>query len=164
MYQDSRGSDVSIDRCSGFEHDSFVGGDVTGYGSRYLDILGVDICLDEAALGHSDCPLAVDRTLKYSIHENFPGSQEFALDACRSCDDRAVCRLGGRFGAGLRGGSGRSGLRGVVVASENAQLSIPPQVVLIWSGQRDSNPRHSAWEADTLPAELCPPSRATTLT
>jgi hypothetical protein len=25
-----------------------------------------------------------------------------------------------------------------------------------WSGQRDSNPRPSAWEADTLPAELCP--------
>ena len=28
-----------------------------------------------------------------------------------------------------------------------------------WSGRRDSNPRHSAWEADTLPAELLPPSR-----
>src|SRR5689334_20216776 len=26
-----------------------------------------------------------------------------------------------------------------------------------WSGQRDSNPRHQAWEACTLPAELCPP-------
>jgi hypothetical protein len=26
----------------------------------------------------------------------------------------------------------------------------------IWSGRRDSNPRHSAWEADTLPAELLP--------
>ena len=25
-----------------------------------------------------------------------------------------------------------------------------------WSGQRDSNPRHQAWEACTLPAELCP--------
>jgi hypothetical protein len=25
-----------------------------------------------------------------------------------------------------------------------------------WSGRRDSNPRHSAWEADTLPAELLP--------
>ena len=24
------------------------------------------------------------------------------------------------------------------------------------SGQRDSNPRHSAWEADALPTELCP--------
>ena len=24
------------------------------------------------------------------------------------------------------------------------------------SGQRDSNPRPSAWEADALPAELCP--------
>ena len=26
-----------------------------------------------------------------------------------------------------------------------------------WSGQRGSNPRHQAWEACTLPAELCPP-------
>jgi len=26
----------------------------------------------------------------------------------------------------------------------------------VWSGRRDSNPRHSAWEADTLPAELLP--------
>ena len=25
-----------------------------------------------------------------------------------------------------------------------------------WSGRRDSNPRHSAWEADTLPTELLP--------
>ena len=25
-----------------------------------------------------------------------------------------------------------------------------------WSGQRGSNPRHQAWEACTLPAELCP--------
>src|SRR3989442_8835970 len=25
-----------------------------------------------------------------------------------------------------------------------------------WSGQRESNPRHRAWEARTLPAELCP--------
>ncbi len=28
-----------------------------------------------------------------------------------------------------------------------------------WSGRRDSNPRHSAWEADTLPTELLPPGR-----
>ena len=26
-----------------------------------------------------------------------------------------------------------------------------------WSGQRDSNPRPSAWEADVLPTKLCPP-------
>src|SRR5580692_3758406 len=26
-----------------------------------------------------------------------------------------------------------------------------------WSGRRDSNPRPSAWEADTLPTELLPP-------
>ena len=25
-----------------------------------------------------------------------------------------------------------------------------------WSGQRGSNPRHQAWEACTLPTELCP--------
>ncbi len=36
---------------------------------------------------------------------------------------------------------------------------MPYQLNLIWSGQRDSNPRHPAWEADTLPAELCPLSR-----
>ena len=28
-----------------------------------------------------------------------------------------------------------------------------------WSGRRDSNPRHSAWEADTLPTELLPLGR-----
>ena len=26
----------------------------------------------------------------------------------------------------------------------------------LWSGQRGSNPRPSAWEADALPTELCP--------
>jgi hypothetical protein len=26
----------------------------------------------------------------------------------------------------------------------------------LWSGQRDSNSRHQAWEACTLPTELCP--------
>src|SRR5262245_51106879 len=30
---------------------------------------------------------------------------------------------------------------------------------LIWSGRRDSNPRHTAWEAVTLPAELRPQRR-----
>ena len=29
-----------------------------------------------------------------------------------------------------------------------------------WSGRRGSNPRHSAWEADTLPTELLPLGRA----
>ena len=28
----------------------------------------------------------------------------------------------------------------------------------MWSGKRDSNPRHSAWKADALPAELFPRS------
>ena len=32
----------------------------------------------------------------------------------------------------------------------------PPSNHLNQSGQRDSNPRHSAWEADALPTELCP--------
>ena len=31
-----------------------------------------------------------------------------------------------------------------------------PSSHLHQSGQRDSNPRHSAWEADALPTELCP--------
>ncbi len=33
-----------------------------------------------------------------------------------------------------------------------------PNLALSWSGQRGSNPRHQAWEACTLPTELCPPS------
>ena len=32
-----------------------------------------------------------------------------------------------------------------------------------WSGRRGSNPRHSAWEADTLPTELLPLGRAAIL-
>ena len=32
----------------------------------------------------------------------------------------------------------------------------PPSAIPHQSGQRDSNPRHSAWEADALPTELCP--------
>ena len=31
--------------------------------------------------------------------------------------------------------------------------------IKIWSGQRDSNPRPSAWEANALPTELCPLNR-----
>ncbi len=30
-----------------------------------------------------------------------------------------------------------------------------------WSGQRGSNPRPSAWEADALPSELCPLAKRT---
>ena len=30
------------------------------------------------------------------------------------------------------------------------------EVIEKWSGRRGSNPRHSAWEADTLPTELLP--------
>jgi hypothetical protein len=33
----------------------------------------------------------------------------------------------------------------------------------VWSGRRDSNPRHSAWEADTLPTELLPLGRMDSL-
>src|SRR5690625_988106 len=32
-----------------------------------------------------------------------------------------------------------------------------------WSGRRDSNPRHSAWEADALPTELLPHSAGSPL-
>src|SRR5688500_10166023 len=32
---------------------------------------------------------------------------------------------------------------------------------LRWSGRRDSNPRHPAWKAGTLPAELHPPFGST---
>ena len=74
MYQDSRSSDISVDRCSSFEHDSLVGGDIAGYGSRHLDRSGVDVCLNLAALGHSNRALSVDRTFKYSIYKDFSGS------------------------------------------------------------------------------------------
>ena len=37
-------------------------------------------------------------------------------------------------------------------------VMVPPRAwIESWSGRRDSNPRHSAWEADTLPTELLPP-------
>lgn len=36
----------------------------------------------------------------------------------------------------------------------------PPSFLPGWSGIRDSNPRLSAWEADTLPAELIPLRRS----
>src|SRR3970040_2004457 len=42
-------------------------------------------------------------------------------------------------------------VKGALVGSERGR----------WSGRRDSNPRHSAWEADTLPAELLPLGRPT---
>ena len=48
--------------------------------------------------------------------------------------------------------------RGVEVARK---LQKNPEVkfrvlCFAWSGKRDSNPRLSAWEADTLPTELLP--------
>jgi hypothetical protein len=102
MNQDSRSSDISVDRCGGFEHDYFVGGDITGYDSSYLDRLGVDIRLDHAALSHSNRSLAVDCAFEDAFYEDFPGSQELALDAGRSCDDRLVSRLRRCFYGGLR--------------------------------------------------------------
>ena len=45
-------------------------------------------------------------------------------------------------------------------ANLHAQIDTLPTVGRgKWSGRRDSNPRHSAWEADTLPAELLPLGR-----
>ena len=29
-------------------------------------------------------------------------------------------------------------------------------IIYLWSGRRDSDPRHSAWKADALPTELLP--------
>jgi hypothetical protein len=34
--------------------------------------------------------------------------------------------------------------------------ALPLGYAAMWSGKRDSNPRHSAWEADALPTELLP--------
>ncbi len=39
--------------------------------------------------------------------------------------------------------------------SPTSYQTAPPRDEL-WSGQRDSDPRHSAWKADALPTELCP--------
>ncbi len=46
----------------------------------------------------------------------------------------------------------------VVIESSpgRGQKEKAPQGAVSWSGRRDSNPRHSAWEADTLPTELHP--------
>ncbi len=61
----------------------------------------------------------------------------------------------------LDGGSGSP--RRTFLARREAARSYPNRPVPKqasrprgWSGQRDSNPRHQAWEACTLPAELCP--------
>ncbi len=44
------------------------------------------------------------------------------------------------------------------------QLECRPEIKRgSWSGRRDSNPRHLAWEASTLPTELLPLARATGL-
>ena len=45
---------------------------------------------------------------------------------------------------------GSSGTRRMSIASRRCRNPLKQ------SGQRDSNPRHSAWEADALPTELCP--------
>src|SRR3989442_13669889 len=66
------------------------------------------------------------------------------------------------------GGAGISGGAGAVSASTFARArlrnntdrlldaGVPRPRGENWSGQRESNPRHRAWEARTLPAELCP--------
>src|SRR5690606_38688551 len=46
--------------------------------------------------------------------------------------------------------------------SSKTLLVLRPETLPVsgWSGRRDSNPRHSAWEADALPAELLPHARS----
>ena len=46
----------------------------------------------------------------------------------------------------------------LIIASKKDLLILCKSLILYWSGQRGSNPRPSAWEADALPTELCPPS------
>ena len=45
--------------------------------------------------------------------------------------------------------AGHAGVGDVTVMKDSSEK--------IWSGQRGSDPRPSAWEADALPTELCPP-------
>jgi hypothetical protein len=40
------------------------------------------------------------------------------------------------------------------------QAALRPDILLAWSGKRDSNSRPSAWEADALPTELFPQAGA----
>jgi hypothetical protein len=44
----------------------------------------------------------------------------------------------------------------VQIIASLSHLIQPEWAYKIWSGQRDSNSRHQAWEACTLPTELCP--------
>src|ERR1035437_1979774 len=66
-------------------------------------------------------------------------------------------------GAGPRRPRGRGIEGGIRILSRPAAHDLHARSDILlesvrgkWSGRRDSNPRHSAWEADTLPAELLP--------
>ena len=68
------------------------------------------------------------------------------------------CRCRSIVGPGLGcGGGGACGRAGEPLRYFKGA---PPAAEERWSGQRDSNPRHQAWEACTLPTELCPHGRS----
>src|SRR4030095_10801725 len=77
-----------------------------------------------------------------------------------------AARGGGSGGVGRGGPGPRCALWLIRLRfwlAENSHARPPPRTDVVpgpgaeWSGRRGSNPRHRAWEARTLPAELRPP-------
>ena len=52
--------------------------------------------------------------------------------------------------------SGFHVLRSCLASACICRLACPDPETRVWSGRRDSNPRHPAWKAGTLPTELHP--------
>ena len=92
---------------------------------------------------HLPLDLAVDQQVGAPFA--VPGGGPAAMWVSRRLWDRRTIRT-------------RRGARGRGLAAEDRHGSGPALLSRRrdWSGQRDSNPRHQAWEACTLPTELCP--------
>src|SRR5579863_432918 len=156
-----RRGDVAFDAAAGADLDALAAADVARHLAGDPHHLAVDRTGHRTAGDDHHQRLDPDLAVELAGDLQLGGAGHLALDPGAGGDDgdrgapRAARQVAGRRVA--RGGPGLTGGR---VAAKDWHGRVPVGWLgneVEWSGQRDSNPRHQAWEACTLPAELCPP-------
>lgn len=122
---------------------------------------GVSSALGEACLSGSlsswtRCRRNSPRTLRMT-----PSCRRRRNRSARRICGPAYCCISRTLGtASLRKAATPQSHAGISYTRIRRSASMYSPISKKWSGIRDSNPRLSAWEADTLPAELIPPESA----
>ena len=116
-----------------------------------VKIPGEIFCFCGSRLGGAGVHLGGGRAQSRSVAPNSAKCRKLEVRPGRKSRALKICR-GRRCGGDLWCGSRQS----EQVAKQIASAQSLSRAIKHESGRRDSNPRHSAWEADALPTELHP--------